>query len=148
MTYMTLSSPVPKPFKFYNSMFSPFYTRPVRHVNNWQPHTDISETEDGFEVRTELPGVSKDDVKISVKDNFLTIQGEKRWENGDESKNYRRIERRFGNFERRFSLPPKVDVDSITADYTDGVLTLSIPKPDEVKPKEIPIGTESVESVE
>ncbi len=140
MTYMTLSRPVPKPFKFYNSMLSPFYTRPVKQTHNWQPHTDISETEDGYEVRTELPGVSKDDVQISVKDNCLTIQGEKRWENGDESKDYRRIERQFGNFERRFSLPPKVDVNNITAEYTDGVLTLSIPKPEEVKRKEIPIG--------
>lgn len=145
---MTFSNPRTNPMKFFNPMLSPFNTDPVRKNSNWQPYTDISETEDGFEVRTELPGVSKDDVKISVKDNFLTIQGEKRWENGDESKNYRRIERRFGHFERRFSLPPKVDVDSITADYTDGVLTLSIPKPDEVKPKEIPIGTESVENVE
>jgi HSP20 family protein len=143
MTYLTLRRPVTNPFRFYNSLFTPFFARPGTQEYKWRPSTDISETDEGFEVRAELPGVTKDDVHISVKDNLLTIKGEKRQEKTDDSKDYRRVERHYGSFERKFSLPPKVEADSIKAEFKDGVLTLSIPKPEEVKPKEIPIVTES-----
>ena len=147
MTYLTLHRPVANPFKFYNSLFTPFFAGPGTQEYKWRPSADISETDDSFEVRAELPGVTKDDVHISVKDDLLTIKGEKRQEKTDDSKDYRRVERRYGSFERRFSLPPKVEVDSIKAKFKDGVLTLSIPKPEEVKPKEIPIVAESTVDV-
>ena len=143
MTYLTLRRPTANPFKFYNALFTPFFARPATQEYEWRPSADISETDDSFEVRVELPGVTKDDFQISVKDDILTIKGEKRQEKTDDSKDYRRVERRYGSFERRFSLPPKVEADSITAEFKDGVLTLSIPKPEEVKPKEIPIVAES-----
>ena len=72
------------------------------------PRFDISETDGAFEVRAELPGVAKDDVHVSVKDNLLTLSGEKRQENVDDTQNYRRVERRYGSFQRRFTLPPEV----------------------------------------
>ena len=147
MTYMTLRRPTLTPFRFFNTPF--VYNRPNIETgrHQWKPSADIKETDDSFEVYAELPGVSRDDIQISVKDNLLTIKGEKRQENEDKSKNYKQIERRFGTFERNFTLPPKVDADNINASFNNGVLTLSIPKPEEVKPKEIPINTETVVDV-
>ena len=147
MTYLTGRRPTLNPYRFFNAPFG--FNRPyvVSDENIMRPTTDISETDDSYEVRAELPGVPKDDIHISVKDNILSIKGEKRQENEDESKNYKRIERRYGTFERNFTLPPKVDPDTIKAKFNDGVLTLSIPKPEEVKPKEIPIATETVVDV-
>ena len=110
---------------------------------NWTPSVDISETDSGFEVRAELPGVAKDDLSVSVKDNLLTFSGEKRQENSENTQNFRRVERRYGNFQRRFTLSSDVVVDDIKADYTDGVLTLSIPKSEVAKPTEVPITTAS-----
>ena len=143
MTYLTIRTPEFTPYKYYNSIFRPlsFYSKPTEA--KWKPSSDITETKDGYVVRTELPGVSKEDVSISVKDNLLTITGEKRQEDTDESQNYRRKENRYGSFERSFSLPPKVVADSINAEFTNGVLTLSIPKPEEAKSIEIPIDTDS-----
>ncbi|MCG9129529.1 Hsp20/alpha crystallin family protein [Candidatus Poribacteria bacterium] len=143
MTYITIRKPRLSPFKYYNSYFRPYniYTKPT--TSNWKPSVDFTETEDGYMVRAELPGVARDDVSISVKDNLLTISGEKPQEDYDESKFYRQTENSYGSFERSFSLPPKIVPDSITAQYRDGVLTLSIPKPEEVKPREIPIESDS-----
>lgn len=150
MTYLTTRKPIGNLFNLHNEMgrifgdlFGSHEGRGDVEETSWTPSVDVTETETGFEVRAELPGVSKDDVSVSVKDNLLTIKGEKRQENVDDSNNYRRVERCYGSFERRFSLPPKVDVDSVRAEFKDGVLTLSIPKPEEVKPKEILINAES-----
>lgn len=139
MTYLTLRRPVSNPFRFFNVPFTGQLKTPIMDNYRWTPSTDISETDDSYEVRAELPGIPSEDVHISVKDDYLTIKGEKRQENVDDSNNYKRIERSYGSFERRFSLPPKVDTDSIKAEFADGVLSLSIPKTEEAKPKEIPI---------
>ena len=147
MTYLTLRRPVATPFRFFNAPFTFHRPLSVTGENKWKPSADITETDDNYEVRTELPGVSKDDVQISVKDNLLSIKGEKRQENMGEGKNYKQIERRYGTFERNFTLPPKVKADNINAKFNDGVLTVSIPKPEKVKPKEIPITTETVVDV-
>ena len=143
MTYLTLRRPTGNPFRFYSPFFAPQHTRTDADRHNWAPSVDISETADGFEVRAELPGVAKDDVHVSVKDNFLTLSGEKRQEKTDDTQNYRRVERRYGSFQRRFTLPAEVATDSIKAEFGDGVLTLSIPKPEAVKPTEVPITTVS-----
>ena len=143
MTYLTLRRPTRNLFKFYSPFFALQHTKTDVDRYNWAPSVDISETDDAFEVRAELPGVVKDDVHISVKDNLLTLSGEKRQENVDDAQNYRRVERRYGSFQRRFTLPPEVATDDIKAEFNDGVLTLSIPKPEAVKPTEIPITTVS-----
>lgn len=143
MTYLTLRRPTGNLFKFYSPFFAPQHTGSDVDRHNWAPSVDISETEGAFEVHAELPGVAKDDVSVSVKDNLLTLSGEKRQESVDDTQNYRRVERRYGSFQRRFTLPPEVATDDITAEFGDGVLTLSIPKPEAVKPTEIPITTAS-----
>lgn len=142
MTYITIRKPGYTPNRFYHTVFRPFSTNTKSTETMWKPSTDISELDNGYEVRTELPGVSKDDVSISVKDNLLTITGEKH-QDSDETKNYRRKENRFGSFERVFYLPPKVEPDSINAEFRDGVLTLSIPKPEDAKPREIQIDSDT-----
>ena len=143
MTYLTLRNPARNPFRFYSPFFAPTRMRTDADTYNWTPSVDISETDNGFEVRAELPGVTKDDLSVSVKDNLLTLSGEKRQENSEDTQNFRRVERRYGSFQRRFTLPSDVAADDIKADYTDGVLTLSIPKPEVAKPTEVPITTAS-----
>ena len=143
MTYLTLRRPMANLFRFYSPFFAPHRTRDDADGYDWVPSVDISETDGGFEVRAELPGVAKDDLHVSVKDNLLTLSGEKRQKNVDDPQNYRRVERRYGSFQRRFTLPSEVETDDIKAEFTDGVLTLSIPKPEAVKPTEIPITTVS-----
>lgn len=143
MTYMTVYGQTQNPFRFYNTQF-PYQIGASKPRNyNLKPSADIAESDEGFDVQVELPGVSKEDLMISVTDHLLTIKGEKRKAEDENSKDFRMIERRFGSFERKFTLPSGVTAENITADIKDGVLSLSIPKPEESKPKEIPVATES-----
>ena len=105
----------------------------------WQPRVDISETETGYEVLVEVPGLSKNDINISVEDGNLTISGERKHEEKSEKKNYRRVERSYGRFERSFQLPDDVKSDEIKANYKNGVLKLEIPKTEKQLPKQISI---------
>jgi len=126
-----------------NRMFSRFFDRELPETsfrdNVWEPAVDISETGDEYQVSADLPGLTKDDVKISYEDGVVTIRGEKKQEKEDKGRNYHRVERCYGAFERSFRLPARVDVDKISAKFKDGVLDLRLPKTEEVKPKEIPI---------
>jgi len=108
-------------------------------LNDWAPAVDITEDNDAFIVTADLPGMSKKDISISIKENMLTVSGERKIEKKDESKNYCRTERRFGSFKRSFQLTDQVIADKITAAFKDGVLTVTVPKAEEVKPKEIEI---------
>ena len=143
MTYLTLRRPTRNLFRFYSPLFTSQHTNTDADRHNWAPSVDVSETDDNFEVHAELPGVAKDDLHVSVKDNLLTLSGEKRQEKVDDTQDYRRVERRYGSFQRRFTLPAEVETDDIKAEFSDGVLTLSIPKPETAKPTEIPITTVS-----
>ena len=150
MTYLTTRRPMRNLFSLHNEMgrifgdlFAPHEGGTDTEETSWMPTVDISETENGYEIRAELPGVSEEDVNVSLTDNVLTVKGEKRQEAETEGKNYHRVERRYGNFQRRFTLPSDVETDDIKAEFSDGVLTLSIPKPEVVKPTEIPITTVS-----
>ena len=143
MTYLTLHRPAGNLFRFYSPFLAPRRASTDVDTYRWTPSVDVSETEAGFEVRAELPGVAKDDLHVSVKDNLLTLSGEKRQEKEDDTHNYRRVERRYGSFQRRFALPREVETDDIKAEYNDGVLTLSIPKLEAAKPTEIPVTTTS-----
>lgn len=105
----------------------------------WAPLVDICETDEEITVTSEMPGMKKEDVKISVQDNVLTLKGEKKQEIDEKEKNFHRVERSYGVFERSFSLPSSVQTDKIKASYKDGVLTITLPKSEETKPKEIDI---------
>lgn len=101
----------------------------------WSPRLDVSETENGLEVVADLPGMEKKDIKVSLEDNLLTIQGEKKEEKESKDKQYHTIERRSGSFYRALRLPVEVEKDKVEAAFKDGVLTLRIPKSKEAKKK-------------
>ena len=110
-----------------------------RSESDWVPAVDIEEDDNGYKFFVELPGMEKDDVKISLHDDILTIKGEKKFEKKDESKNYHCYERRYGTFERAFRLNSEVIVDKIDATFKNGVLQVSLPKAEIAKPKEIEV---------
>jgi HSP20 family protein len=126
-----------------NKLFDDFFgNRPARiewTEGVWNPSVDVTEDKDSLVVKAEMPGMSKDDVKVSVQDNVLTLKGEKKQEKEEKDKNYHRVERSYGSFCRSFQLPTSVKADKIKAGYKDGVLSITLPKTEEVKPKEIPI---------
>lgn len=105
----------------------------------WSPSVDLSETDDKYEVTVDLPGMKKDEIQIQYKDNVLVLSGEKKHEEKVDQKNYHRIERAYGKFERSFRLPKDVKAESIKASYKNGVLHVEIPKAEKVKPKEISV---------
>ena len=150
MTYFALRRPAENLFSLHNEMgrvfgdlFGAQEGGTDTEERDWTPRVDISETESDFEIRVELPGVSERDVNVSITDNRLTVKGEKLQEAETEGKNYHRVERRYGSFQRRFTLPRNVETSDIKAGFKDGVLTLSIPKSEAAKPTEIPIATTS-----
>lgn len=129
-----------------NRLFDEFFqTTPSRIgllEGVWSPATDITENDEEVVVRFELPGVSPEDVHISVTDNVLTIKGEKKEEREKKDKNYHRSECVYGSFERSFTLPADVDTDKIKATFKHGVLNVVIPKAEHAKPKDIKIEVE------
>lgn len=110
--------------------------------SDWAPAVDIKETDQAFTVEAELPGMSKDDVKVTVHDGVLTIKGERRQEEETEDKKMHRIERFYGSFMRRFTLPDNVDENSVKANFKDGLLTLTINKAEPKEPKAIEVNVE------
>lgn len=108
---------------------------------SWSPKVNVAKKDDRYVVTVELPGVSKEDIDIDIKDDTLTIRGEKKVENKGEKKNYIRVERSYGKFERSFYLSDDVDKNSIKAAYKDGVLKIELKKKEEAKPKQINIET-------
>lgn len=108
----------------------------------WSPDVDIYETKDSIIVKADLPGIQKDKVKVEVKDNVLTIRGERKEEKEINGNNVYRVERQYGEFYRSFSLPGKVDASKIKAKYKDGILEVTLPKPEEAKGKEIKVEVE------
>jgi HSP20 family protein len=105
----------------------------------WMPLTDIYETKDGYTIKADLPGMKKDDVKISYTDGQLSISGERVQEQETKDAKCHRVERTYGKLYRSFNLPNEIKEDKIKAEFKDGQLTITIPKADEVKPKEIDI---------
>ena len=105
----------------------------------WRPSMDVSETGHAIVVNVDLPGLSREEIKVNVDKDVLTIHGEKRHESGKEEKRFHRMERTCGSFKRSFTLPSGVDTGKISAVYTDGVLTLTLPKTEEARPKEIEV---------
>ncbi len=105
----------------------------------WEPVADMVETDEGYRITMELAGVTKEDVKLNLVENMLTVKGEKRNDLQISEKNFYRIERYFGNFQRTFHLGEKMDVNKIHATFKDGILTITLGKKEESKPREISI---------
>ncbi len=108
-------------------------------LGSWNPAVDVVEHDDSYVIEAELPGMNKNDIKISVTNDVLTIQGEKKVEKEDKKKNFHRTERSYGSFSRTFSLPGNVKADKVEAEFNNGVLTVKVPKSEEAKPKQIDV---------
>lgn len=125
----------------FDQFFEGFFGPAQRRENNglWAPAVDVLENENNFVVSAELPGLSKDEIHVEVENNRLTIKGERKFEKRDEKENYHFVERSYGSFLRSFTLPRNVNPDAIEAEYKDGVLQLTLPKREEVKPKKVEV---------
>jgi HSP20 family protein len=108
-------------------------------LTTWAPVVDIYETENELVVKADLPDVAEKDLDVRVENNMLTIRGERRFENKVEQEDYLRVERSYGTFSRSFSLPNTVNSEAIKADYKNGVLTITLPKRAESKPKQVKV---------
>ncbi|MEK7726030.1 MAG: Hsp20/alpha crystallin family protein [Nitrospirota bacterium] len=108
-------------------------------VADWMPTVDISETAGEYVIQAELPEVKKDDVKVTLEEGVLTIQGQRRQEKDEKTTKYHRIERSYGTFIRSFSLPDQVNESGVKAEFKDGVLNLHIPKSEKAKPRAIEV---------
>jgi HSP20 family protein len=107
----------------------------------WTPAVDIYEDKDKFTVRAELPGMKKEDISVSLDGDTLTISGERKQEEEKKEGEEYRTERFFGRFQRSITLPAPVQTDKIEASYKDGILTITLPKAEEAKPKQIAVKT-------
>jgi len=98
------------------------------YSDSFSPKIDISEDEKNINVVAEIPGASKDDIKIVIEDNVLTIEGEKKKEQEEKGKNYYRCERSYGSFKRAFTLPAEIDSDNVDAKFENGILSINLNK--------------------
>lgn len=114
-----------------------------RGVGMAAPHVDVSETDTGYEVVAELPGMEQNDINVELKDDVLTLSGEKTEEREETKKSYHLTERRFGSFRRTFRLPSEIDQNKISADFKDGVLTIALPKTAKAQKPSRKIGVKS-----
>ena len=123
--------------RMFNDLFGP--SREESSLTSWAPAVDIFETAQELVVKVDLPDVDPKELDIRVENNVLTIRGERKFEKKVNEENYLRVERTYGAFSRSFSLANTVHTEAIKADYQNGVLTLSIPKREEAKPKQIKV---------
>src|SRR3954471_1859404 len=132
----------PEPFsgdlhRLFNTLFE---DRNSAVQQRWMPAMDLVEADDHFLLKADLPGLAEEDVSIEVRDNALTISGERKAEHEKRERGWYRVERSFGRFSRSLTLPDGVDPASISAEFDRGVLQVTIPKPEQRKPRKIEIG--------
>jgi HSP20 family protein len=130
----------PEPFsnevtRLFNTLFDEGQSQ------RWVPAMDLVEADDHFLLKADLPGLGEDDVNIEIRDNALTISGERKAENEHRERGWYRVERSFGQFSRSLTLPEGVDPDAVEATFDRGVLEVRVPKPEQRKPRRIAISS-------
>jgi len=124
----------------FDRLFESFFGRmPVIREDFWTPSVDIVESNGNIEVKAEIPGMKKEDIKVTVRDNVLSIVGERKQEKETKEKTFHRVESYYGKFSRNIQLPSEVEADNIKATYKDGILNITLPKPESAKPKKIEV---------
>jgi HSP20 family protein len=128
-----------------NRLFNEAFDRSADEgsLTPWSPSVDIYETEQNLVVKADLPEIKPEELDIRVENNILTIRGERQFEKKVNESNYLRVERAYGSFSRSFALANTVNSEAIQAEYKNGVLTLTIPKREEAKPKQIKVRVEN-----
>ncbi len=130
--------------RLFNETFGrdvPLYREETASLSRWAPAVDVYETGNHLVVKAELPGVDPKDLEVHIEDNTLFLKGERKLEKEVKEENYHRMERSYGSFTRSFALPGSVDAENTSAEFKDGVLTLTMPKREEAKRKTIKIQT-------
>jgi HSP20 family protein len=112
----------------------------------WSPAVDIVETQDALQLKADLPDVKLEDIDVRVENQTLTMSGKRRFEKEEKVKGYHRIERSYGDFVRSFAIPQTVDTEKVAADYKNGVLTISLPKKEAAKPRQVKVEVTSSEA--
>lgn len=135
-------------FPSVDRFFSDDFFRPMRLFDQlaesltqrgWVPPVDIRETDEAYVVMADLPGFTKEDVEITLEDSVLTLTGSRQWDGAEQPQSYRRVERAYGEFSRSFNLPAQVDADQVKAKFDNGVLTVTVPKTAEARPRRIAV---------
>ena len=130
----------PEPFsREFDRFFDRLLDAPAA-AQRWAPAMDLTEAEDHYVLKADLPGMAEEDVSIEVDNGVLTVSGERKAENEQRERGWHRIERSFGRFARQLTLPEGIEPDAVTAEFDRGVLSVRIPKPERVKPRRIAIG--------
>jgi HSP20 family protein len=130
----------PEPFSTeFSRLFNSLWEQPVSASRHWVPEMDLVETDDHYLLKADLPGMKQEDVAIEFNDGTLTISGERKAEYERKEKGFVRLERSFGKFSRSLTLPDGINADAITAVFHNGVLEVTIPKPEERKPRRIAV---------
>jgi HSP20 family protein len=122
-----------------NRLFTRTLGEGVSASQTWTPAVDVFETKDAVTLKAELPGLSVDDVDVEIDENVLTVSGERKFEDTVEDGRYYRVERSYGRFARSLTLPQGVNADQVSATFKDGILEVTVPKADEVKPRKVAI---------
>jgi HSP20 family protein len=128
------------PWREFDDLFGRSVRMPSEHLSGseWLPAVDITEIDNGYLIELEIPGVSAEDVGVSVKEGVLTVSGERKFETETQGRRHR-IERRYGRFSRSFRLPDDVDENDISARAKDGVLSLTVAKKERAQPRTIEV---------
>ena len=116
-----------------------FFSGASPHTGRWIPSIDLKETAEGYTLEADLPGLGEEDIDLTVKDNVVTLKGERKQASEVEGQGYHRSERRHGSFQRSFELPAGIDATKVTAAFDRGVLRVEIPKKEEAKPRSIKV---------
>jgi HSP20 family protein len=134
--YLTFREPL---FKLLDSVLADNQGGEEIATRGWLPPVDIQETDDAYRLHAELPGLSKDDIQITLENSILRLSGERRWERDVKKEGFQRIERTYGTFARSFTLPSEVKAEAVQAAFENGVLTITVPKAEAAKPRKIAI---------
>jgi len=130
----------PEPFsRDMDRLFDRLFDAPS--AQRFVPAMDLTEAEDHYLLKADLPGLTEEDVSIEVDNGVLTVSGERKAEHERQEKGWHRIERSFGTFQRQLTLPDGIDADAVTAEFDRGVLSVRVPKPERIKPRRISIGS-------
>jgi HSP20 family protein len=111
----------------------------------WSPAVDILETEDSLQLRADLPDVKLEDIDVRVENLTLTLRGHREFERDEKVKGYHRIERSYGDFVRSFAIPSTVETEKVAAEYKNGVLTITLPKKEAAKPRQVKVAVQGIQ---
>ena len=124
--------------RMFEDAFSRLLSEP-RTGRPWSPAVDIFETENEVVLKADVPGVELKDIEVRVENQTLTVKGERKFEQEEQRKGYHRIERSYGAFQRSFAVPHTVDTEKVAAEFKNGVLTISLPKKEAAKPRQVKV---------